>query len=69
MCGGGFIIQRMAFQVINVKIDLFFHQFVNVLLYITSHFEISIDVKTFIIGQVLIQTKFCVLVGREQNFE
>ena len=69
MCGGGFIIQRMAFKVTNVKIDLFFHQFVNVLLYITSHFEISIDVKTFIIGQVLIQTKFCVLVGREQNFE
>ena len=69
MCGGGFIIQRMAFQVIDVKIDLFFHQFVNVLLYITSHFEISIDVKTFIIGHVFIQTKFCVLVGREQNFE
>ena len=66
---GGFIIQRMAFQVIDLKIDILSHQFVHVVLYITSHFEIAIDVKIFIIGHVFIQTKFFVLDGREQNFE
>ena len=28
--------------------------------YITSRFQIAIDVKTIIIGHVFIQTKFCV---------
>jgi len=36
--------------------------------YITSHFQIAIDVKTIIIEHVFIQTKCCVWGGEETKF-
>ena len=36
--------------------------------YITSRFQIAIDVKTIIIGHFLIQTKFCVRGGEGTKF-
>ena len=40
----------------------------NSILYITSHFEIAIDVKTIIIGHILFKTKVCVWGGERTKF-